>query len=766
MSENNIVVGIRGVNLSFDKGEFVAVTGKSGSGKSTLLNVISGMDSYEEGELYVEGEPTSHYLQSDWEDYRQKHISFIFQDYNIIESFSVLQNVELALMHIEDRKARRRRALELLQRVGLSSHVRHKGSALSGGQKQRTVIARALAKDSPIILADEPTGNLDSQTSKEIIELLKEVAKDKLLIVVTHSFGQLEDYATRNIRIYDRAVEFDHVISRPAPSAAPKSEPYESSHRKAHMVIKNGLELGAIKFRTMPKLSVFMCLLMIISSLGVYLVTALCGEALELMRKPYMFTPVEGRVVLVKSAGGVITEAELEKLKNDLGAQSYLHYDYLLDMTFGFWTERHDWYSIECVFGGDFGVDVGKKPEAADEVLLYLPITFQPEYGKSELKNKLLPEHIIFSDSFKVVGVKYYYDNNLSPKIVFTEEGFKVATAMYYLNANYSDFSLAFSLSDSYGLNKSFTYNGSYLIPSFTLPENSFSVYQKEYTEAKNTLKMNQEKAQADGDKDYTSIKTVTFSGTVRDFQYYGGGYYYGGRYYDIDVTPMPPGGGYGTESKFIKDISGAVDIDAPSAYLWTRVLLSPDLMTGLMDEYFAESYQQASLFFGSFSQAHKKATQLREMGYVAVVADTTMDNGMSGELILGTILLLGSVVLWVVVIIFLAFFVSLCSSRAIMAMKGDLAVMRSMGITVSVVKAALYAQMLINLIPAYIAIGIAAAIIYTNPYLNGTFTFLYAWQYALIALGLLIIILRVTRRQTGRIFEQSVKKTMRGAAE
>ena len=164
VSGATVAVGIRGVNLEFDLGEFVAITGKSGSGKTTLLNVISGMDSYEEGELYVEGQSTSHYTQQDWEEYRQRYISFIFQDYNIIESFTVQQNVELALMHIPDAKERRRRATELIDRVGLTPFRRHKGSKLSGGQKQRTVIARALAKDSPIILADEPTGNLVSQS--------------------------------------------------------------------------------------------------------------------------------------------------------------------------------------------------------------------------------------------------------------------------------------------------------------------------------------------------------------------------------------------------------------------------------------------------------------------------------------------------------------------------------------------------------------------------------------------------------------------------
>ena len=183
VSEGNVAVGIRGVNLSFDRGEFVAITGRSGSGKSTLLNVISGMDSYEEGELWIEGQPTSHYLQPDWERYREKYISFVFQDYNIIDSYTVLENVELALMHIPDPKERKRRAVALLERVGLGGHLHQKGSKLSGGQKQRTVIARALAKDSPIILADEPTGNLDAETSREIIALLREVSHDKLLIV-------------------------------------------------------------------------------------------------------------------------------------------------------------------------------------------------------------------------------------------------------------------------------------------------------------------------------------------------------------------------------------------------------------------------------------------------------------------------------------------------------------------------------------------------------------------------------------------------------
>ena len=199
-----IASGFTKVNLELKIGEFVAIIGESGSGKSTLLNVISGLDSYEEGEMYINGKETSHYQEKDFEEYRRKYIANIFQEFNLINSYTVYQNVELVLLLNGYKKHKvKKKILDIIDKVGLTKFKNTKVSKLSGGQKQRVAIARAMVKDTPIIVADEPTGNLDSESAKEIIELLKKVAKDKLVVVVTHNIEQIEDVATRIIKMHD-----------------------------------------------------------------------------------------------------------------------------------------------------------------------------------------------------------------------------------------------------------------------------------------------------------------------------------------------------------------------------------------------------------------------------------------------------------------------------------------------------------------------------------------------------------------------------------
>ena len=177
--EDSVSMGFSRIDLNLDIGEFVAITGESGSGKSTLLNVISGLDTYEEGEMFVCGEDTTAYGTEDYEVYRKTYIGNIFQDFNLINSYTVYQNIEaVMLLSGKKKKECRDRILELIDLVGLSKYRRTKVSRLSGGQKQRVAIARALAKNAPIIVADEPTGNLDSKSAQSVMETLAKVSID------------------------------------------------------------------------------------------------------------------------------------------------------------------------------------------------------------------------------------------------------------------------------------------------------------------------------------------------------------------------------------------------------------------------------------------------------------------------------------------------------------------------------------------------------------------------------------------------------------
>ena len=207
-SSSSVTCALRKINLEFELGEFVSITGESGSGKSTLLNLISGLDSYEDGELYINGRQTSYFDASDWEKYRKEEIAFIFQNYNLIDSFTVLENVVVTyLIDGYSMKEAKRLAKEKLKLVGLEKDSYKKAIKLSGGQKQRLSIARALAKETKIIIADEPTGNLDSTTREEIERLFVELRDimGQTFIIVTHDEA-LAAKSDRTIRMGDGRV--------------------------------------------------------------------------------------------------------------------------------------------------------------------------------------------------------------------------------------------------------------------------------------------------------------------------------------------------------------------------------------------------------------------------------------------------------------------------------------------------------------------------------------------------------------------------------
>lgn len=210
---DSVVTALNGVTVTFRNSEFVSILGQSGCGKTTLLNIIGGLDQYTSGDLVINGKSTKQFKDSDWDTYRNHSIGFVFQSYNLIPHQTVLANVELALTLSGVSKAeRKKRAIEVLEKVGLADQIHKKPNQMSGGQMQRVAIARALINDPDILLADEPTGALDSATSIQIMELLKEISKDRLIVMVTHNPELAEQYSTRIIRLLDGRIVDD---SRP-----------------------------------------------------------------------------------------------------------------------------------------------------------------------------------------------------------------------------------------------------------------------------------------------------------------------------------------------------------------------------------------------------------------------------------------------------------------------------------------------------------------------------------------------------------------------
>lgn len=238
-------VALGGVSLNFRENEFVAILGPSGSGKTTCLNVIGGLDKYDSGDLIINEKSTREFKDSDWDAYRNNSIGFIFQSYNLISHLSILDNVEMGMtLSGVSASEKHKKAIEALERVGLKDHIHKRPNQLSGGQMQRVAIARALANDPDIILADEPTGALDTKTSIQIMDLIKDIAKDKLVIMVTHNPELAKDYA-------DRIVEFrdGNVISDTNPLEEEKSST-SYSLKKTSMSFFTALKLSGMNIRT------------------------------------------------------------------------------------------------------------------------------------------------------------------------------------------------------------------------------------------------------------------------------------------------------------------------------------------------------------------------------------------------------------------------------------------------------------------------------------------------------------------------------------
>ncbi len=339
-NEGNVTLGLRKASLKLSIGEFVTITGESGSGKSTLLNVISGLDKYDEGEYFVNGEETSYFSVSDMERFRKEYVGFVFQNYNIIDSYTVYENVIAALViQNYDKKKRKNRALELIEAVGLTKQRNQKTSKLSGGQKQRVVIARALAKDSPIIVADEPTGNLDSDSGEMVMKLLKNISKDKLVIVVTHNYEQAEPYTTRRIHMADGEIIEDRVFQTVEPL---KIEPTKNEL----MGPKGQFYFAALNVLRQPKKTITLLLAFIVLMVAVLFVYASSFTNLSLYIQHPLTDNIYDTRVIVKNEGNIpFTQQQLDAFLNYREVNDIVHYDMTQETYFNVSSSNSDmWF--------------------------------------------------------------------------------------------------------------------------------------------------------------------------------------------------------------------------------------------------------------------------------------------------------------------------------------------------------------------------------------------------------------------------------------
>jgi len=424
-----IATGFSKISLELNIGEFVVIVGESGSGKSTLLNVISGLDTYEEGEMYINGKETSHYTEEDMQEYRRRYVSNIFQAFNLINSYTVRQNVELALViDGKSNKETRKKVNEVLKKVGLWELRNRRTTKLSGGQKQRVAIARALVQETPIIVCDEPTGNLDSESAKDIFKLLREVSEDKLVVVVTHNFEQVKDYATRVIKMKDGSV-------------------YEDTKLKDYKVIDGGheAEFNKINLGSLIKISITNAIstpIKLILSLAIFIITAcLLFNEIGALHLTYISTEMDGvdnfvfadantqRIVVSKKDKSIFTDEEVNKIKNIDNVESVFLRDQDLDViiTPNIVLQETEFESIDYQYpvllrrfenlDPNIKLIAGRMPEKDDEMLL---VTSGFEFREYLNKNEYIivhdynGRHFYNSDS-KIVGLaeKKYHEGGL-----------------------------------------------------------------------------------------------------------------------------------------------------------------------------------------------------------------------------------------------------------------------------------------------------------------------------------------------------------------
>lgn len=423
-----ITSGITKINAEFNIGEFIVITGESGSGKSTLLNVISGLDTYEDGEMYIDGKETSHYGDEDFEEYRKEYISNIFQNFNLVGSYTVYQNIELVmLINGYTKKEARPKILKLINEVELTRYKNTRVSKLSGGQKQRVAIARALAKNTPIIIADEPTGNLDKRAAESVLKTLALTAKDKLVIVVTHNYEQVEKYATRKITMFDGKILEDKIITKT--DEVKTDGNLESKKMKPLSKLRLGVRNT---FNIVPK---FLLLLAVFLFMFAAITTEMAGlrenkyEEERVGNNSYLQNKDTSRIIINKSDKSPFTDEDYERIEA-LGNISRIQKDdYLEDLSASLYSDYY-YISGSVIKRTSQKLDLGRNIEKDNEVVIQMNkennTIGDPEkilnkefmYNYQDNTTKLKVVGIIFNDDLDYESIIEVSDNMINEFIL------------------------------------------------------------------------------------------------------------------------------------------------------------------------------------------------------------------------------------------------------------------------------------------------------------------------------------------------------------
>ena len=738
-SKGIVSTGMLRIDLEMSLGEYVVITGESGSGKSTLLNVISGLDSYEEGEMFVCGEDTSAYTEADYENYRKKYISNIFQNFNLINSYTVYQNVALAMQLTGGKagKKQREQINDVLRKVGLYRYRHSLASRLSGGQKQRVAIARALVRNTPVIVADEPTGNLDSKAASAVLKLLKKVASDKLVVVVTHNYEQVEQYATRKITMSDGRIIEDRLIAPPPEGEEAISSDYDANLRRIRILQK--LRLGLRNtFNIVPKF-------LLLTFIFIFTTFAVSGFYATMRKNSYDSTlngynwffqnTSDKRIVLKKEDMSPFTDEDYEIISALPNADHIVKEDLLLDRYVQCNSDSYYLYGMMLPSASVPGeLSYGRYAEDDTEMVISISSNYYLNDEKSI--EAVMNEDFHFYSNFdgskitsspvRIVGVavsddrdwyvRFYVPDQISAAVQ-SSVNFEFATVTTYVNGNELK-------GDPWNYQNKVM--PAWWVPSGCVlaPEEWNYMFPENY--------------------DYEAV----------------------GKYITVKVESLY----YSDSRSFVVwdtyDKDSFVSKTRLDDYSWQNGVIM--INSGDYNSFFTKGNYQISLFIKDPKQAHETKASLEGLGYDALYLKDTLRNYDGAWTIVQNIYN----VIWSAVLTVVLFFIDYSIIKLIMRSRNTYySTIRMLGATRGDVRSLLFLD-LFNVLNIAFALTVGAIysvfrgyITVESTFVSDILTYLRSSDYAVIYAVLLVICFVISRKYAKALFTDSALSTLRQEA-